>query len=338
MVTGPVCHRSPWVRAVLAWLALAAVPAPAADPLDEPARQLPLAAKALLLDVTHANGRLIAVGAHGVVVLSDDQGRSWRQGRVPVRSTLTAVSAAGADAVAVGHDAVVLHSADAGASWQRVFADPDAAAPLLDVWLAPDGRGLAVGAYGLMLATNDGGRSWQRRHLELPADAAREMADDTGIAADELHLNAIAAGPDGALYLAAEAGHLFRSVDGGAHWSLLPSPYHGSWFALAVVGEGTLLAGGLRGHLYRSVDGGTHWQALATGTDALLHDIAATGRRRLVVVGTGGAVLASADGGRSFVLRQRADRLGLAAAVGAGGRVVAVGEEGVHEVALGGAP
>ena len=47
---------------------------------------------AMLLDVAHAGKRIVAVGEHGIVLLSDDGGRSYRQAKqVPASSTLTAI-------------------------------------------------------------------------------------------------------------------------------------------------------------------------------------------------------------------------------------------------------
>ena len=43
------------------------------------AYQARLAAKAPLLAIAQAGTRLVAVGDYGVIVLSDDQGRTWRQ-------------------------------------------------------------------------------------------------------------------------------------------------------------------------------------------------------------------------------------------------------------------
>lgn len=63
------------------------------------------AAQAMLLGAAWAQKRVVAVGDHGIVLLSDDHGRSYRQARaVPVSSSLTGVSFADArHGWAVGH-------------------------------------------------------------------------------------------------------------------------------------------------------------------------------------------------------------------------------------------
>ncbi|MGS0744275.1 hypothetical protein ACVBEF_21080, partial [Glaciimonas sp. GG7] len=60
-----------------------------------PAEHFSAAASAQMLAATRtgADKRIVAVGDHGVVMLSDDEGKTFRQAKaVPVRSTLTAVS------------------------------------------------------------------------------------------------------------------------------------------------------------------------------------------------------------------------------------------------------
>ena len=48
----------------------------------------PLASRSLLLDVkTLPDGRLVAVGERGHVLLSTDDGVSWKQSPAPVRAT-----------------------------------------------------------------------------------------------------------------------------------------------------------------------------------------------------------------------------------------------------------
>jgi len=85
------------------------------DPLVYPAIQWRVPNKAVLLASTCAGKRLVAVGECGMVTLSDDDGATWRQGKVPVSVTLTAVDFATPEkGWAVGHSGVVLHTEDGG--------------------------------------------------------------------------------------------------------------------------------------------------------------------------------------------------------------------------------
>jgi photosystem II stability/assembly factor-like uncharacterized protein len=64
------------------WLAAAGMvarAAPVADVLDRPATQDRQAARRVLLGLDRMGGRAIAVGERGLVLLSDDGGKAWRQ-------------------------------------------------------------------------------------------------------------------------------------------------------------------------------------------------------------------------------------------------------------------
>ncbi len=85
-----------------------------------PALITPLASHVVLLGIARAGSRHVAVGERGIIVLSDDDGRSWRQAVVPVSVTLTAVTfPTAAQGWAVGHSGAILHSDDGGTHWTK---------------------------------------------------------------------------------------------------------------------------------------------------------------------------------------------------------------------------
>jgi photosystem II stability/assembly factor-like uncharacterized protein len=321
------------------------------DPNDSanlPAESLPLAPESLLLDLAVAGKRRVAVGERGHVLLSDDQGATWRQAKsVPTRAMLTAVFFADADyGWAVGHDETILNTVDGGETWTRSHFAPEAQQPLLDLWFANRVSGIAVGAYGAYYTTNDGGRSWVGAKF-APAPMAQSAKDgatapaaavDDGELPPDYHLNRIV-GVGNRLYIAAEGGQLYRSDDRGASWRALPSPYEGSFFGLVPIrGEG-LLAFGLRGRLFKSADAGETWHQLETHTTAMLTDGIAINDLRVVISGLAGVLLVSGDAGESFRLTQQDDRKGLSSLLpGPAGAVVVAGEGGVRILRLSSAP
>jgi photosystem II stability/assembly factor-like uncharacterized protein len=245
-----------------------------------------------VLDVARAGKRLVAVGERGLVLLSDDQGRSWKQAALPSSITLTSVSFVDANnGWAVGHFGMVLHTTNGGNSWQvqldgsraaalvlksaearseqaaagdrkalmalrnarRLVADgPDK--PFLDVHFLNEREGLVVGAYGLILATSDGGSSWTPLNANL---------DNPG----ERHLYSIA-DSDGRLFLAGEEGLLFRSLPGDLwHFERLSTDYDGSFFTISASHQHLVVAG-LRGNAFRSLDAGDSWQPLSVPSEA----------------------------------------------------------------------
>lgn len=318
-----------------------------------------LAAQSLLIAIAAAGERLVAVGDRGIIVLSDDQGTSWVQASdVPTQALLTGVCFVDPrHGVAVGHDEAILATADSGRTWKLTHYAPEAQRPLLDVWCGADGRVIAVGAYSAYLTSADGGRSWTPGRLSAaprpqPASAPASTAGGAAAAAaaseraatDEgagggFHLNRVVAAGGARLYIAGEAGHLYRSDDGGGTWQELASPYEGSFFDVLPVAGDVVLAFGLRGNLYRSEDAGSSWQKIQTGTVAMLDGGTRLADQDLVIVGLSGVVLVSRDGGRTFTLAQQSDRSGLSAAVRVGpSRLVAVGEGGARIIDVGSAP
>lgn len=291
----------------------------AKDYSQEPAIPSDLTTTSLLLDVTRAGKRLVAVGEWGHVILSDDGGKTWRQAQsVPTQMTLTEVTFVNSrQGWAVGHDAVVVHTSDGGEQWELQFADPEDEAVLLSVWFEDENHGIVVGQFGLMLETRDGGKNWERR----PALAAE---------GEEPHLIHIFPGPEGALFIAAEYGTGFRSTDRGKTWQPLALPYEGSfWGGLALDG-GAVLMIGMRGHAFRSEDLGETWEAVDTDTNQSLQDVKRLANGMIVIVGLGGTVTSSTDGGRTFTNKIERDRRGIASvAQGAGGALLLFGETGI---------
>lgn len=309
----------------------------------------PLARESLLLDGAAVDDLVVVVGERGHVLLSLDSGASWRQVRVPTRATLTGVFFSDRqNGWAVGHDAVILKTSDGGETWKRVHFAPEEERPLLDVWFEDENHGIATGAYGYFLETFDGGETWEDRLFEVVAGEEEQEEDadvDTEItAADmmdflededpigDLHLNDIRSAPDGKLYIAAEAGHVFSSEDVGETWKELASPYEGSFYGTLPLGGDRLLLYGLRGNLFYSEDGGVVWEKLDIGTDAILMGGSLDEDGSPVVVGLGGTLLVAATQGPGlpdFELQQQEDRAALATIVAAtDGNLVLIGEHG----------
>ena len=286
----------------------------------EQAVRAPLAGRSLLLDAAAPDGALLVVGQRGHILVSGDEGETWQQADVPTRSALTGVYFHDRErGWAVGHDAVILRTTDGGVTWERVHWAPEEESPLFDVWFSDAEEGFAIGAYGSFYVTSDGGAGWVSQPL----------------GEDDFHLHQLARSASGRLYIAAEAGMIYRSADGGGSWDELPSPYEGSFFGVLPLDEDALLLFGLQGHLFRSEDAGETWTAVQTGTTAMLTDGVRLGDGTVLVTGLGGVVLVSSDGGRTFALLQQPDRRGISSVVETpDGRLLMVGEFGVKTVSL----
>ncbi|TDY19948.1 photosystem II stability/assembly factor-like uncharacterized protein [Paraburkholderia sp. BL6665CI2N2] len=260
----------------------------------------------MLMDATRAGSRIVAVGEHGIVLLSDDDGKTWRQARrVPVSATLSAVSFADAKhGWAVGQWGAILATDDGGDTWVAQRLDTSVDQPLFSVLFTSARDGIAVGLWSLMLQTHDGGKA-DRNLYHVFADSAH------------------------ALYIVSEQGMVLKSADAGANWAYLPTGGKGTLWSGVAMPDGRIVVGGLLGSLFESRDGGTTWAALNTGAHSSITDLVATGGG-LVGVGLDGLTFTQRVAGGPVDVAQRADRATLTAAlIDARGKPMLFSQDGV---------
>lgn len=295
------------------------------DSMDRPAVRSASAAHSVLLDVTRAGSRVLAAGERGLIVYSDDAGRTWRQAEVPTSISLTAIRFVNANSGwAVGHAGTILHTEDAGVHWTRQLdgnlltklavdaAQADAAKPgankkdaerqladaqrlvtdgpdkpFLDIWIANERTGYAVGAYGLIFRTEDAGKNWipWMSHVENPRG---------------LHLYSIAS--DGKnLYLAGEQGLFLRSTDGGNKFTRVETPYKGTYFTMLALKSGEVILGGMRGNAYRSTDEGKTFKQIAMPIPVSFSAATQLADGTLLFANQAGQLLTSLDKGATII-------------------------------------
>lgn len=278
-----------------------------------PADQRAGAVASSMLGVAQAGTRAVAVGERGVILLSDDGGRQWRQARkVPAAGTLTSVSFADArHGWAVGHWGLVLHTQDGGETWSIQHQDLEQDQPLLAVYFADPRRGVAVGLWSRVLVTEDGGTTWEPVAMAArPTTASAKPLD--------VNLYSLFPGRGGAVYATAEQGLVLRSMDMGRQWEVIPTGYSGSLWAGVALKNGDLLTGGLRGTLLRSTDEGQSWQRVEHAGRSSITGLIQTESGRVIGTGLDGMVLSSQDG-KTFELRHSASRVGYTGALAAAG-------------------
>lgn len=292
--------------------------------LDTPAIAVKYPARALLVAITSTPAnRLVAVGEHGVIIYSDDNGTSWTQGNVPVNVTLTCVSFA-TDKIgwAAGHYGVVLNTQDGGQTWAlqlngiqanqltlqaaqdpSIATNPSPAAPMADrraqhfVDGGPDNPFLTMlvlspqklivfGAYRLTMLSNDGGKTWQDWSLHIYDKYSHNIYD--------------AAVVGNTIYLTAEEGLMFSSNDGGNTFLPLNSPGNSTIFGILGAKDGSLIVYGVAAFAARSTDKGNTWTQLNVASQ---QDLTA-GRQlesgSIVLVDEAGLLFESADNGVTF--------------------------------------
>jgi photosystem II stability/assembly factor-like uncharacterized protein len=327
------------------------------DVQERAALQSARAASGALLAVARAGKRLVSVGERGIVLLSDDDGSTWRQAKVPVSVSLTNVRfVTEKKGWAVGHSGAVLHSTDGGENWVRQLGGAQVAAlvleavrakatrqggeaarkelaeaerlvadgpdkPFLDVHFADENHGLVVGAYGLAFATQDGGKHWQPWSDRIPNPQGRHLYS--------IHTSG------NTLFVAGEQGALFRSADAGSSFVSVKTPYQGTYFGAIGGANGELVVFGLRGNAYWSGDGGERWQKVESESPTSLTGGVRLADGTLVLVDQAGQVLQSRDGGRTFrrlAVPNPTPASGIAQA--ADGALILSGMRGVRRVAF----
>ncbi|MFC4522411.1 WD40/YVTN/BNR-like repeat-containing protein [Cupriavidus pinatubonensis] len=287
----------------------------------KPAHTWAAATHMMLLDATRAGKRIVAVGEHGIVLLSDDEGKTYRQARqVPVSATLSAVTFIDDKrGWAVGQWGVILATSDGGETWSKQRLDTAVDQPLFSVLFTNDHDGVAVGLWSLMLQTHDGGKTWTKTTLPKPPDGGKADRNLYHVFADQ----------KGALYISAEQGMVLKSTDGGANWGYLATGGKGSLWSGAAMTDGRIVVGGLLGSLFQSSDGGATWEPLKAGTKSSITNLAANGKG-LMAVGLDGLVMKQREDGAPLEVAQRPDRSALTAAViDAGGKPILFSKDGV---------
>lgn len=285
----------------------AAGAAPIGAAMDRPAVSVRSPERAVLMGAALAGARTVAVGERGIVVLSEDGGKTWLQAATPTSITLTTVRFADTSrGWAVGHGGVVLATEDGGKTWVRRLdgrriaqialdaarASGDATAlrdaerlqadgpdkPLLDLLVMDAQHLLAVGAYGIALGSEDGGHTWTAWMQRLPNPKG-------------LHLYA-ARLRGKTLLLAGEQGLVMQSNDGGLRFERIETPYKGSFFTAELPAGQTIVLAGLRGTVLRSLDGGASWAQLPTPMPVSITASALASDGRLLAVNQAGFVMA----------------------------------------------
>ncbi len=303
-----------------------------ADPglleLNSPAIPVRVLDRVYMVAGASAGARLLAGGAHGLIIYSDDAGKTWHQAKVPVSVTITDIAFATPQiGWATGSFGVVLGTKDGGLTWVKQL-DGNAAITLMNNALAsftasqppgsdavdhatrrahilteqgPDKPMLcllpisatevfAFGTYRTAEHSTDGGTSW--------VDWNANIGDPTS------HNIYGAAAIGGAYYLVGETSLIFRSTDGGKTFPQLAQPGQATFYGICDAGGGNILAYGVAGEMYLSSDGGKTWNAPNfTGTQNV-NSVIQLGPM-LLAGDAGGGVWYSLDHGQNFKLAFR---------------------------------
>jgi len=249
------------------------------------ALELPLAKKAVFLDLVSNDQSVIAVGERGIILKSDDKGLTWAQVKSPVDVTLTGIAFSSKKiGWIVGHESTILKTIDGGNSWEISRYQPEDERFYMSVNFMTADKGYVLGTDGELWSTEDGGNSW-----DLTVLSVEEWYQNHLFAIEKVANTSLVVG---------ERGGIFKKSIEEKDWQTVSSPYEGSFFGVNKVGEDFLVFG-MSGNLYRLNAHTLEWTKINTNTDQFLLESAsidATGG--VLVVGRGGIILVVNENGQ----------------------------------------
>ena len=323
--------------------------------LDRPAHFTPRALAGLFTSVTRAGDRLVAVGERGWIIVSDDNGLTWRQVASPTSVTLTHVTfASPEDGWAVGGMGLVLHSGDGGLTWSKQFDGIQAAnvalaaaqadikqsgsndtttanlqsaqamkgggpsEPFLAVYALSPSNVMIAGAFGMAFSSPDGGASWQSLADFLPNP-------------NGLHIYQIA--QDGVDFAVAGEQGLLLYGPPGKPLATITTPFQGTFFGEVFAPDHSWTVFGLQGTILRSPDRGLHWTAITTGASVGIDCGIVLKNGDLLLGDIAGQLLDSHDNGQSYTV-SNVDEPVVGLAQASDGAVILVGPNGPRRITL----
>jgi photosystem II stability/assembly factor-like uncharacterized protein len=254
-----------------------------------------------MLTTGMAGARVVVAGERGIILYSDDAGKSWSQSEVPVSVTLTALHFAN-DRIgwAVGHDGVVLRTNNAGKNWVKqldgdrvnAMAHADAESRLKEARAALD--------------SGNGDKTAARQAVERAQFALDDVMAGEKFGPSRPFLGTWFDNETNG-YVVGANGQILITKDGGQTWASLtrklnnPDALHYNAITAGIAGEKFIA--GEAGKVYRGGDGGG-WQTLDTGYNGALYGVVqlmqSDGREVLLAYGFGGRIFRSTNGGKAW--------------------------------------
>ncbi len=214
-----------------------------------------------LNDVDFDNERLgIAVGVGGIIVRTTDSGVRWNSIPPIVSNSLTHIAFLDSLNVWVtGVAGTIVHSTDGGVSWLRQITG--VTGMLNSIYFINKNLGWSVGS-NILLKTTDGGATWSSQFI--PPGPPRSLELQDVCFADSMRG-----------WIVDLDGSVFRTIDGGGHWSKADALGRFGSTPLGRIGQYArkyLIACGQLGDIATSADSGSTWTRQSLNLPpALLH-------------------------------------------------------------------
>ncbi len=229
--------------------------------------------------------RIVAVGANGTVIRSEDGGITWTVS--PINKTVGAslrstFFSSASNGWVVGDSGIVLKTTNSGQQWIRVSIGSYSFG-LNNITFSNGTTGWICGDQGAIFRTTNGGGSWQNTHRQTPFDLLGQFytAPNSG-------------------WVCGQLGTLLRTTNNGATWD---SVWAGSIAHLNSVYFTNTTTGWIAddaGRILNTNTAGLTWKIDTVFSGTALHDIKFFSSASGVAVGTNETVVLSANGGFSW--------------------------------------
>lgn len=267
-----------------------------------------------------------SVGTRGLILHTDDAGRTWQKQMSGTEETLFGISFSNQRGWISGSGGVVLLTVNGGQSW--ALQRGGTTASLFSIQFVSETAGFAVGSFGTALRSENGGLNWESLNLNWRV-YLRELIEKKGQMEPHLYdINFVNADLG---WIVGEFGLVLHTSDGGKSWKRQTVPVEKALFRVFFTDENRGWITGQNGILLMTDDQGRHWRSLDAGSQESLFNLVIQGRRGLIV-GERGTILTSEDGGITWRAKED-DRLQVTSWLGgvssAGkNRFVVVGDRG----------
>jgi photosystem II stability/assembly factor-like uncharacterized protein len=242
------------------------------------------------------NGTMSAVGKFGLMISTQDGGKTWKEQSIGKTNDLLAVSFADDQhGFVVGSGGTILATADASHSWQA--QNSGTRDQLLGVYAVSPTEVYAVGAFGTVLSTSDGGHTWVRHKLSWESLIERVIKASGYM---EPNLNSVYFISPEIGWVVGEFGVILHTRDAGQNW--ISQRYGGELpqlYAVKFLDDRRGWAIGQRGTMVQTNDGGQRWLPVELGMNRDLFSLSLAGEQG-VIVGDG-VVFTSHSRGSTWV-------------------------------------
>lgn len=256
---------------------------------------------ASLEDVTIApNGRGVAVGENGAVLVTDDFGEHWRirpivHGPGGISTDMSDLAQTDSNLYAISEPGLVYRSEDEGDSWTLLDGSPYFPNTIMYKLDFPtEQTGFMFGRsydFGLVYRTEDGGETWQEMMVWEDQEALQldaEMFDEN---------NGVSVGT---------VNSFFFTTDGWQTWTRHVIPFGSSWHSIGFANLQEGWVGSYYGRIAYTTNGGSTWTEIelpGVTTDDIIEAIDAKSESEVYVLVAGPdevRVYESFDGGQSW--------------------------------------